>query len=72
MKEPQLQRMVEVFDKYGHAQIRVPDQAIFIAAMQAMGESVYTSKASPRQAVEETARQLQAELDKIGYKGTTL
>jgi multiple sugar transport system substrate-binding protein len=72
MKEPHLQRMVEVFDKFGHAQIRVPDQAIFIAAMQAMGESVYTSKASPRQAVEETARQLQAELDKIGYKGTTL
>jgi ABC-type glycerol-3-phosphate transport system substrate-binding protein len=72
MKEPHLQRMVAVFDRFGHAQIRVPDQAIFIKVMQDMGESVYTGQASPKQAVEGAAQLLQAELNKIGYKGTTL
>ncbi|MBI3971987.1 MAG: extracellular solute-binding protein [Chloroflexi bacterium] len=72
MRKPHLQRMVEVFDKYGHAQIRVPDQAIFIKVMQEMGNNVYDGKMSPKQAVEDAARQLQVETDRLGYKGTTL
>lgn len=72
MKQPLLRRMVEVFDKYGHAQIRVHDQAIFITTMQQMGNDVYVGKMPPRQAVEETARLLQNEVDKAGFKGTTL
>jgi hypothetical protein len=72
MKHPLLQRMVEVFDKFGHAQIRVPDQAIFQKVTQEMGENVYAGKMPPKQAVEEAARQLQNEVDRLGYKGTTL
>jgi ABC-type glycerol-3-phosphate transport system substrate-binding protein len=72
MKDPLLQRMVEVFDKYGHAQIRVPDQAIFQKVTQTMATDVYAGKVSPKQSVEDAARQLQVEVDKLGFKGTTL
>jgi multiple sugar transport system substrate-binding protein len=72
MKQPLLQRMVEVFDKHGHAQIRVPDQAIFQQTTQLMAEDVYAGKLSAKQSVEEAARKLQAEVDKAGFKGTTL
>jgi multiple sugar transport system substrate-binding protein len=72
MKQPALQRMVEVFDKYGQAQIRVPDQAIFQKTLQEMGENVFSGKMSPKQATEEAARTLQNEVDKTGVKWTTL
>jgi ABC-type glycerol-3-phosphate transport system substrate-binding protein len=72
MKQPALQRMVEVFDTYGQAQIRVPDQAIFQKTLQEMGENVFSGKMSPKQATEEAARTLQNEVDKTGVKWTTL
>ena len=72
MKQPLLQRMVEVFDKFGQAQIRVPDQAIFQKVTQDMAAAVYSGKAAPKQAVEDAARQLQNEVDKTGVKWTTL
>jgi hypothetical protein len=41
---------------------------VILPAMQAMGQSVYEGKASPKAAVEETARLLQNAVDKTGVK----
>jgi multiple sugar transport system substrate-binding protein len=72
MREPLLQRNVEVFDKYGQTQIRVPDTPRFQEVMRNAGEELYAGKASARQAVDQAARLLQAEVDKTGVKWTTL
>ena len=72
MKQPLLQRMAEVFDKYGQAQIRVPDTPRFQEVLRNVGEDLFAGKSSSRQAVEEAARLLQVEVDKTGAKWTTL
>jgi ABC-type glycerol-3-phosphate transport system substrate-binding protein len=72
MRQPHVQRLIKLFEQYGHAQIRVPDQALFRGTLIEMGNDVFTGKSSPRAALEQAARLLQAEVDKLGFKGTTL
>ncbi|MGI8913854.1 MAG: extracellular solute-binding protein [Chloroflexota bacterium] len=72
MQEPHLQQMVQVFAKYGQAQIRVPDQAFFIKTFTDMGTSVLSGKTDAKTALAEAARLIQGNVTQQGYTGTTL
>ncbi|MGH2350657.1 MAG: hypothetical protein ACRDI2_11765, partial [Chloroflexota bacterium] len=70
MKQSHLQKMVQIFEKFGHAQIRVPDQAVFSKTLRDMGTDVFSGKVSPQAGIEEAARILQNDIDKADFKTT--
>jgi maltose-binding protein MalE len=69
LRAPQLQRMVELSDRYGQAIPRVPDQAAFRDTLRSMADEVFAGRVTVEAALASATRRLQSETDKLGVSG---
>jgi ABC-type glycerol-3-phosphate transport system substrate-binding protein len=69
LRQPQLERMVELADRYGQPLPRVPEQKYFQDTLRAMADELFTGRSTVEQALSVATRQLQHETDRLGITG---
>ena len=68
LRTPQLEKMIELSDRYAVPMPRVPDAALFRDTLRTAADDVFTGRVATEQALSNATRRLQAEVDRTHFR----